>query len=167
METVTWIGTIASVLGLTAAVWAGLKARSASHAAEEAVRQIRQIQAPLRLQDIEAQVVLVWNALLQREWASAQAVAGATAIRSAELREYLAAELSPQEAESLSEAAASLSMVHEMAVRFLLSEAVTPDEIDMIVANDQCMSARKRVSQIRGALMCRGERPSGGGAGHE
>ncbi len=167
MALLTWVGTIASVLGLMAAIAAGLKARSASRAAEEAVKQLKHLQAPWTARGLGVYLGILREAVARREWGSAEALAASGLAMALELRTYLADRLAEPEAQTFSDICFQLRLIVQTVKRLASVAEATPEPLDVAIVETSLARAEDLVAEITGTLRRRGEASDRGGVRHD
>jgi hypothetical protein len=158
MEIVTYVGTIASVVGLLVSYFAWGRARGAQTAAKEARQEVRNLQAPWRLHDLEVQLTVLRKAVVNAEWRSCESLARVCETQAVEFSAYLRDQLSEDECNDLLAISTSLSIVGGIGLRRAGSHVETADGMDVLVATGEVDGAIDNVAKIRGAMRLRAER---------
>ena len=159
MAALSWVGTIASVLGLLAAVWAAVKAQGAARAAEAARDSLRLLQAPWLLQELEEMVRVLQTAVHAEEWNAARMVADYGFGRSSGLMGYFGDQLSAKDLTLLKSVPGRLRSVSNVAVRMSRPEPASNPSIERAVAKDELDTAQADLLTVIDALRNRGESP--------
>ncbi len=150
MESFTFWASIASILGLAAAVWAAIKAHGAKKAAEQARNELRRQQIlPLSFH-IENLVTLVDAALKDRSWAACERQATWAFSQVVELWEYLREQLSNEEHFALANAAKGLQEIAASSLHFAQPEAAEPSHRKYQSMAARMMDVRQAVAKLKG-----------------
>ena len=154
MEGVTWVGTIASVLGLGAAIWAAVKAQTAAVAAGAARQEVRNLQAPWRLHDLEAQLRVLREMVVSSQWEACESIASICMAQVSEFMEHFKDGLDKEALNLLQTTSVNIGTIENVALRCIQADGLEAS-FDKEIAERAARSAIENVARVRGALMRR------------
>ena len=152
MEALTFWASIASILGLGAAVSAAIKAHGAQRAAQDTRDELRRQQALLLVFDIEKHIILVDNALRAKSWAVCEQLASWAVDQLGELSEYLRHQLNDDEYKALKKAAEALQYIAVRSVHFTESVPVGPSQGEYEDMVARMRGVRQVIATMKGAF---------------
>lgn len=162
MEIATWVGTVASILGLAAAIWAAIRAQGAARAARQARDELRRLQGPWSLLELENVLGAVRSAIHDNAWPTCEVLSRWAMIQLAEIAQYLRQQLPNEEFGALQDAVSAVQRVDNIALQYSEPDMGNPSPTERQKAMGDVSAALRDVAGIRGAMRRRGEESRGG-----
>lgn len=162
MQIATWVGTGASILGLAAAIWAAIRAQGAASAARQARDELRRLQAPWSLLELQSLLYAVRNAIRDNAWPTCEVLTRWARDQIAEIAQYLQEELADEEFSALQGAIRAVGRIDDVALQYAEQGAGNPSRTKHRQAIEDVNSALGDIAAVRGAMRRRGEESRGG-----
>jgi hypothetical protein len=150
MDTVTWIGTVASVLALIASAFAWRRAGQARNA-------LVSVQAPWKVAIVVYDASCLCEAIWRLEWPLCVHLAQRTRSGLADISKYLGARLSKEQTVALGAAADSLMSVQSSILRFSQARAPGPSQKEVQRVLTSAQDVLTALSELQGDMKRQGE----------